>query len=248
MAAITGIKDFKNTHMQKTLAIVKMVILVIILAFLFMLNAVTEQKTEKEKGKSDSAVFKSDVIDVSKQGQHIISLNSDSWPALADLKNEILVINLVLQQSNEYSCENDFHKSSLILRVAAHSIEPDGIYSRLFFSDVIPCDTILLSAISSVGNTGIHGYTFAFPIGNLSCLQNDDISIELEIIQEDSLVNHLKPLITVKPYSEIYSHDIQLGGLFRGLFFFSIVILVFIFIVFEIVYLFGDKVVPEHKE
>lgn len=224
--------------MKKVQAAAKLGILISILILIFSLRGINKNKSKDTECKD--SIFQSEVIDVSQKNKISIYLSSDTWPALKNLSDEVLVIGLVLQQSSEVSCENDLSENNLLFRVAAYSDGQYGSYNRLIYSDIISNDTIRLSEKSSYGNTGVDGYSFVYSIGNICYLQGDEINIDIEIIEGDKQISSLNPIITVKKNSAQISKTVFKGSFFEDIFFYLILIFVFVLIVLEIVYLFGD--------
>ncbi|MPM81778.1 hypothetical protein SDC9_128835 [bioreactor metagenome] len=225
--------------MKKVQAAIKLGILISILIFIFSFRGINGKKSKNTE--SEDSIFQSEVIDVSQKNKISIYLSSNTWPVLKRMDDEILVIDLVLQQSSEVSCENDLLKSNLSMRVAAFSHGQIGSYNRLVYSDMISNDTIRLSEGSTFGNTGIDGYTFAYPIGNICYLHGEEINIEIEIIEGDKQISSLNPIITVKKNSAQTSKTVFKESFYKDMLFYLILLFVFILIVLEIVYLFGDS-------
>ncbi|HPS82854.1 MAG TPA: hypothetical protein PLA88_00960 [Bacteroidales bacterium] len=225
--------------MKKVQAAIKLGVLISILILIFSLRGININKSKDTECKD--SIFQSEVIDVSQKNKISIYLSSDTWPALKNLSDEVLVVGLVLQQSSEVTCENDLSENNLLIRVAAYSDGQYGSYNRLIFSDMFSNDTIRLSEKSSYGNTGIDGYSFVYSIGNIYYLQGDEINIEIEIIEGDKQISSLNPLITVKKNSAQFGKTVFMESFITDLLFYLILIFVFILITLEIVYLFGDS-------
>lgn len=214
----------KNGH-----AILKLIILIAIIALLIPLKEV-KVKNSNDNGIMDS-IYVSEVLDVSTKNDYFIHLNKKSWPSISSLNNEILIVDFLLKQSDRVSCSNDLKNNTLIIKVSAYSNCQNGLFSRSFFTDEVPSDTIVLASTSSYGQTGLEDYSFAYSIANVSYLKGKEITIHLEVLQGDMLVNSLSPRITVKKFKDQFGTFEFARNIYIDVLFYSILGLVLLIII-----------------
>jgi hypothetical protein len=144
---------------------------------------------ESQKNKYVSEKFK-----VDKVGDLIFNISSKEWPFKDRLGNELLLLSI------NFDDNIDVTQSKLIFKINAYAKNKDKVLNRLILHEYVnDSDETILKDFDMSGGR--------YRLGLLSNFSYEDMTIRMNIIQSDSLLNKANPRLEIESYkgsSEVY--------------------------------------------
>ena len=169
----------------------------------------TESKTTS---KND---FLSKPINISDTGTTEICINNDTWPDKKKLDNNILLISLVVKDAGNTLPTERYYDSKLMLKVTAFSKSHNHYINRLTSMDYVNSDSIILNKASpNNGSSKLEMYNRGYKLGLIANFhfrefssddERDDITIRLNILKGDSILNKASPRLLIQDYKSVFA-------------------------------------------